>query len=141
MRIRKYPLEKQQFGRVTSKLITRNSVRKNVKRKQKKVENPHLTLSHHGNHITRFSKLVPNFVESDRDAFFLQFEDLAAGMKWEKCVWAILIHTAVFGNAATVIAAMSQENKFDYDEVKSVILKAYELIPDAYCQKFRKKLC
>ena len=28
-----------------------------------------------------FSKLVPTFVESDPDAFFLQFEDLAAGMK------------------------------------------------------------
>ena len=81
-------------------------------------------------HITRFSKLVPKCVESDHDAFFLQFEDLAAGMKWEKSDWAILIHTAVFGKAATVIAAMSQENKFDYDEVKSVILKAYELRPE-----------
>ena len=77
------------------------------------------------------------FIESDPDAFFLQFEDLAAGMKWEKSHWAILIHTAVFGKAATVIAAMSQENKFDYDEVKSVILKAYELRPEAYRQKFR----
>ena len=88
-------------------------------------------------YITRFSKLVPKCVESDLDAFFLQFEDLAAGMKWEKYDWAILIHTAVFGKAATVIAAMSQENKFDYDEVKSVILKAYELRPEAYRQKFR----
>ena len=76
------------------------------------------------------------FVESDPDAFFLQFEDLAAGMKWEKSDWAIFINTAVFGKAATVIAAMSQENKFDYDEVKSVILKAYELRSEAYRQKF-----
>ena len=58
-------------------------------------------------------------------------------MKWEKSDWAILIHRAVFGKAATVIVAMSQENKFDYDEVKSVILKAYELITEAYRQKFR----
>ena len=48
-----------------------------------------------------------------------------------------MIHTGVFGKAATVIAAMSQENKFDYDEVKSVILKAYEVRPEAYRQKFR----
>ena len=48
-----------------------------------------------------------------------------------------MIHTAVFGKAATVIAAMSQENKFVYDEVKSVILKAYELRPEAYRQKLR----
>ena len=32
---------------------------------------------------------------------------------------------------------MSQENKFDYDEIKSVILKAYELRPEANRQKFR----
>ena len=102
-----------------------------------KAENPHAASSHDNNHITRFSKLVPKFVESDPDAFFLQFEDLAAGMKWGKSDRAILIHTAVFGKAATVIAAMSQENKFDYDEVKSVILKAYQLRPEAYRQKFR----
>ena len=65
---------------------------------------------------------MPKFVVSYTAAFFLQFEDLAAGMKWEKSDWAILIHTAVFGKAATIIAAMSEENKFDYDEVKSVIL-------------------
>ena len=41
---------------------------------------------------------------------------------------------AVSGKAATVIAAMSQENKF---EVKNVILIAYELRPEAYRQKFR----
>ena len=44
----------------------------------------------------------------------MQIDDLAAGMKWEKSDWAILIHTALFGKAATVIADMSQENKFDY---------------------------
>ena len=32
---------------------------------------------------------------------------------------------------------MSQENKFDYDGVKSVILKAFEFRPKAYRQKFR----
>ena len=57
------------------------------------------------------------------------------GIEWEKSDWAILIHTAVFGKAA--IAAMPQENKLDYDEVKSVILKAYELRPEAYRQKYR----
>ena len=102
-----------------------------------KAENPHAAPSHDNHHITRFSKLGPKFVESDLDAFFLQFEDLAAGMKCEKSDWAILKHTAVFGKAATVIAAMSQENKFDYDEVKSVILKAFESRPEAYRQKFR----
>ena len=30
-----------------------------------------------------------------------------------------------------------KQNKFVYDEVKSVILKAYELRPEAYRQKFR----
>ena len=71
------------------------------------------------------------FVESDPDAFFLQFKDL------EKSDWAILIHTAVFGKTATVIAAMSQQKPFHYDEVKSFILRAYELRPEAYRQKFR----
>ena len=38
-----------------------------------KAENPHAALSHDNHHITRFSKLVPKFVGSDPDAFFLQF--------------------------------------------------------------------
>ena len=56
-----------------------------------KAENPHAVSSHDNTHITRFSKLVPKFVKSDpfSDAFFLQFEDLVAGMKWEKSDWAI----------------------------------------------------
>ena len=44
---------------------------------------------------------------------------------------------AVFGKAATVIAAMSQENKF---EVENVILIAFELRPEAYRRKFRNYL-
>ena len=75
--------------------------------------------------------------ETQTEIAKVKAENPHAGMKWEKSDWAILIDTAVFGKAATVIAAMSQENKFDYDEVKSVILKAYELRPEAYRQKLR----
>ena len=51
-----------------------------------KAENPHAASSHDNTHITRFSKLVPKFVEADPDAFFLQFEDLAAELKWRNLI-------------------------------------------------------
>ena len=34
--------------------------------------------------------------------------------------------------------ALSSEQRADYDVVKQTVLKAYELVPEAYRQKFRK---
>ena len=41
------------------------------------------------------------------------------------------------GKAQKVYVTLSEEVSRDYDQVKALILKSYELIPEAYRQKFR----
>ena len=42
------------------------------------------------------------------------------------------------GEAREVYSAMSVEQSGQYDYVKQAVLKAYELVPEAYRQSFRK---
>lgn len=41
------------------------------------------------------------------------------------------------GKAQEVCAALPIEESLDYDTVKTAVLRAYELVPEAYRQKFR----
>ena len=41
------------------------------------------------------------------------------------------------GKAREIYTQLSLEQSSDYDKVKELILKAYELVPEAYRQKFR----
>ena len=43
------------------------------------------------------------------------------------------------GKAQKTFAALSFDDSSDYDVVKAAILKAYELVPEAYRQKFRNE--
>lgn len=36
-----------------------------------------------------------------------------------------------------VVSALSAEDSFDYDKVEAAVMQAYELVPEAYRQKFR----
>lgn len=42
------------------------------------------------------------------------------------------------GNAQEVCSALSLEQSMDNEIVKSSVLRAYELVPETYWQKFRK---
>ncbi len=42
------------------------------------------------------------------------------------------------GKAQEVCSALTLEQSLDYDVMKSAVLRAYELVPEAYRQKFRK---
>lgn len=48
-----------------------------------------------------------------------------------------MLQSVLTGKAAEIYSALSIEQCSDYDIVKSEILKAYELVPEAYRQKFR----
>ena len=50
-------------------------------------------------------------------------------------------NTFLIGKAREVYSALSVEQSTDYDLVKSGILQGYELIPEAYWQKFRDTKC
>lgn len=42
------------------------------------------------------------------------------------------------GKAQEVCATLIVEQSLDYNVIKAIVLRAYELVPEAYRQKFRK---
>ena len=84
-------------------------------------------------------RLVPKFDCDEVESFFQNFERVAYASKWPKENWPLLIQTALTGKAQKVYVALSDDNAKDYDIVKAEILRAYELVPEAYRQRFRGK--
>ena len=85
----------------------------------------------------RDKSLVPQFNENDIDGFFTQFEKIATAAQWPRKQWSIMLQTVLTGKAQVTYASVSLEDSSDYDLVKAEILKAYELVPEAYRQHFR----
>ena len=87
--------------------------------------------------VTKHIRLVPPFQEKEVDKYFLHFENVAENLKWPREHWTLLLQSVVIGKARELYTQLSLEQSSDYDKVKEVILKAYELVPEAYRQKFR----
>ena len=87
--------------------------------------------------VTKHIRLVPPFQEKEVDNYFLHFEKVAENLKWPKEHWTLLLQSVVIGKAREIYTQLSLEQSSDYDTVKELILKAYELVPEAYRQKFR----
>ena len=83
-------------------------------------------------------RLVPKFQEKSEDKYFPQFEKIAANLKWPREFWPTLLQSVLIGKAAEMYSALSLAESSDYDKVKDTILKAYQLVPEAYRQRFRK---
>ena len=83
-------------------------------------------------------KLVPIFKETEVAEFFIAFEKIANQLAWPRERWTTLIQCKLVGKAQKVYVTLSEEVSRDYDQVKTLILKSYELIPEAYRQKFRE---
>lgn len=62
------------------------------------------------------------------DLYFCAFEHIAT-----PDVWPFLFHS----KAQEVGSVLSLEDSLIYDTVMTAILHAYELVPEAYLQKFR----
>ncbi|KAJ8040905.1 hypothetical protein HOLleu_15350 [Holothuria leucospilota] len=88
--------------------------------------------------VSKHVKFVPKFQEDNVEKFFNHFENLGELIKWPRDKWSILIQSNFTGMAQEVCSALSIEDSMDYDQVKRAILQAYELVPEAYRQKFRK---
>jgi hypothetical protein len=80
---------------------------------------------------------VPAFQEDDVDMYFLHFEKLATNLKWPKEYWTILLQKAFVEKAREIFAQLSVEQSQKYDYVKEVIMRGYQLNPEAYRQRFR----
>ena len=87
--------------------------------------------------VAKHIRLVPKFSDKYVDKYFLQFEKVAENLNWPRENWTTLLQSVLQGKAAEVYSAMSVEDSSDYEKVKTNILKAYELVPEAYRQKFR----
>ena len=87
--------------------------------------------------ITKHIRLVPPFQEKEVDKYFLHFEKVAENLKWPKEHWTLLLQSVIIGKAREIYTQLTVQQSSSYDTVKELILKAYELFPEAYRQKFR----
>ena len=87
--------------------------------------------------VTKHIRLVPPFQEKEVDRYFLHFEKVAENLKWPKEHWTLLLQSVIIGKAQEIYTQLTVEQSSSYDIVKELILKAYELVPEAYRQKFR----
>ena len=103
---------------------------------QDKVKTKPLDLGTHFD-VTKHIRLVPPFQEKEVDKYFLHFDKVAENLKWPKEHWTLLLQSVVTGKASEIYTQVSLEQSSDYVIVKELILKAYELVPEAYRQKCR----
>ena len=87
--------------------------------------------------VSKRIKLVPPFQEREVDKYFLHFEKIATSLEWPKTVWMLLLQSVLMDKARKVYSSMSIEQSSQYETIKKAILKAYELVPEAYRQNFR----
>ena len=70
-------------------------------------------------------------------SIFSHFEKVAENLKWPKEHWTLLLQSVIIGKAREIYTQLTVEQSSSYDTVKELILKAYELVSEAYRQKFR----
>uniref|UniRef100_A0A8C5CMY1 Gypsy retrotransposon integrase-like protein 1 n=1 Tax=Gadus morhua TaxID=8049 RepID=A0A8C5CMY1_GADMO len=82
-------------------------------------------------------RLLPKFNERDPESFFSLFERVAESRKWPESARTVMLQCALTGRAQEAYSALSVADGQDYECVKSAVLKVYELVPEAYRQRFR----
>ena len=87
--------------------------------------------------VTKQVRFVPPFQETKVNKYFLHSEKVVSSLLWPKQVWTLLLQSSLLGKAREAYSALLIEQSSDYDTVKRSILKAYELVPEAYRQRFR----
>ena len=90
-----------------------------------------------GFHLAKNIRLVPKFDEQDVEAFFSTFEKYAHRLEWPTEYWTLMLQSVFVGKAQKVCYELSIEQSSDYEEVRALVLAAYELVPESYRQKFR----
>ena len=87
--------------------------------------------------VTKHIRLVPPFQEKEVDKYFLHFEKVAENLNWPKEHWTLLLQSVLIGKAREIYTQLGVEQSHHYETIKELILKGYELVPEAYRQKFR----
>ena len=87
--------------------------------------------------VAKHIRLVPPFQEKEVDKYFLHFEKVAENLNWPKEHWTLLLQSVLIGKAREIYIQLGVEQSHHYETVKELILKCYELVPEAYRQIFR----
>ena len=83
-------------------------------------------------------RLLPPFNEKDPDSFFVLFDRVSATRGWSEEDCALLLQCVLTGKAQGAYSSMNYSyDSCSYFKIKSAVLKAYELVPEAYRQRFR----
>ena len=86
--------------------------------------------------VAKHIRLVPPFQEKEVDKYFLHFEKVAENLNWPKEHRTLLLQSVLIGKAREIYTQLGVINHH-YETVKELILKGYELVPEAYRLKFR----
>ena len=103
---------------------------------QERANQPKQKIEHNFD-VTKHIRLVPPFQEKEVDKYFLHFEKVAENLNWPKEHWTLLLQSVLIGKARESYTQLGVEQSHHYETVKELILKGYELVPEAYRQKFR----
>ena len=87
--------------------------------------------------VTKHIRLVPPFEEKKVDIYTSYTEKVAENLNWPKEHWTLLLQSVLIGKAREIYTQLGVEQSHHYETVKELILKGYELVPEAYRQKFR----
>lgn len=126
--LRRLEMEGRKLAPVTAGPVTSNSVSKDTAARG---------IASAAFDVTKNLPLVPLFRESEVDSYFGAFERIAVSLGWPKDVWALLLQCRLSGKALEVFSALSLADSLQYETVKTAILRSFELVPEAYRQKFR----
>ena len=87
--------------------------------------------------VTKHIRLVPPFQEKEVDKYILHFEKVAENFNWPKEQWTLLLQSVLICKAREIYTQLGVDQGHHYETVKELILKGYELVPEAYGQKIR----
>ena len=93
--------------------------------------------SHESFEVTKQARLVPKFEEANVDEYFAHFERTTLNLGWPRKCWSMLLQTVLTGKAQKAYATLPTENCADYELLKAAVLESFELVPEAYRQRFR----
>ncbi|KAK3787331.1 hypothetical protein RRG08_025284 [Elysia crispata] len=75
--------------------------------------------------------------KNDLDSWLLRFERFATTSGWPKESWCTSLSALLTGRALEAFCRLSENETTDYDRVKKVLQKRYNLTEDGYRQLFR----
>lgn len=87
--------------------------------------------------LAKCVKLLPAFDEKCPENFFVLFERTAFIGRWPRSTWPLLIQHRLVGEAQAAHSNLSAEDSENYELIKSAVLDAYKMVPDAYRKRFR----